>query len=363
MKATSTQILKLNRDFILYNVAKTQENYTKSLRKDFRHVEERLLQTVTSFQHIRNSKTELFSEIKDLKEQIESLNNKIIDEETALKNLKAKVDELEVKVNKVEKAESTHSNSRGEVQPLNASTLTDCSPLNKYQIPANGDNQKMNKITIALIGTTGHGKSSTGNTILQRTAFKERESYIDGTPTLQSTSSTFYNHEFIVYDLPGLKSLIFSQEHVTKQIHSLMNSAKKIDLFILVFSFTNCFNDKDEEAFLELQTIFGKEFLRNHGMIAVTHGDKSFHDTSVSNVSTNQAFKKWFEKSGRKLKRLNEMVNDRFFLISNKGSFENNGERIKSSNKLHEIALDNFKMRSAYTYDRYHKTGIDCRIF
>ncbi|KAI8761446.1 GTPase IMAP family member 8, partial [Biomphalaria glabrata] len=128
-----------------------------------------------------------------------------------------------------------------------------------------------------------------------------------------------------------------------------MEAAKKIDLFIFVFNFINRFTPEEENAFLFLQKQLGHDFLKEHGMIVVTHGDLWKIEAADKNMSSEQFFRKWCENTGGKFNSLINMVSDRILLVCNRGSFENNNERIVSSKQIHEIAVKMFNKFNPYT--------------
>nr|KAI8739092.1 GTPase IMAP family member 8-like [Biomphalaria glabrata] len=126
---------------------------------------------------------------------------------------------------------------------------------------------------------------------------------------------------------------------------------------------TSCrFTPEEENAFSFLQKQFGHDFLTEHGMIVVTHGDLLKIEAADKNMSSEQFFRKWCISAGDKFNSLINMVSDRILLVGNRGTFENNNERIVSSKKIHEIAVKMFNKSNPYTKEEFDKMHKPCEI-
>ncbi|KAL1279069.1 hypothetical protein QQF64_025742 [Cirrhinus molitorella] len=125
--------------------------------------------------------------------------------------------------------------------------------------------------TLVLLGTKGAGKSSTGNTILGREAFKTERCSTSATQDIAVQSGTVDELSVIVYDTPGFCDTNMSEE----EMKQLMKK-KECDLgpcaFILVLR-ADRFTEEDRETVEKVEKILEEECLKKTWII-FTRGDE-----------------------------------------------------------------------------------------
>ncbi|XP_031250038.1 immune-associated nucleotide-binding protein 9-like [Pistacia vera] len=129
--------------------------------------------------------------------------------------------------------------------------------------------------TVVLVGRTGNGKSSTGNSILGKKAFKSKASSSGVTKTTELQKTELKDGPIInVIDTPGLFDLSADSEFAVKEIVKCIKLAKDgIHAILLVLSVGNRFTQEEKDAVLTLQSLFGRKIV-NYMIVVFTGGDE-----------------------------------------------------------------------------------------
>ncbi|XP_059160776.1 uncharacterized protein LOC131944254 [Physella acuta] len=136
----------------------------------------------------------------------------------------------------------------------------------------------VNELDLVLLGNTGCGKSSTGNSILRNDVFYT--SYRTQTVTKthpQYEWSRFEDCVLQVVDTPGAfdtsKCQDISRSRGAME-DTMITNPQGYHAFLLVIKYATRLTEPDEKVIQILKTIFGNDFLRNYGIIIMCNGDK-----------------------------------------------------------------------------------------
>ncbi len=192
-----------------------------------------------------------------------------------------------------------------------------------------------------LLGKTGTGKSSAGNTIIGDFVFKTGMSSKSITTQCEKHLTTVEDRNISVIDIPGLCDTSMSEEQLKAEIvKCVYMSAPGPHVFLLVMRLDMKYTNEEKNTVKWIQENFGEEASR-YTIILFTRGDQLKGIMLDDYISENND-----------LKALVNMCGDRFHLFNNE-DMKNRSQVTELLEKIEKMVKENGGQH--YTNEMYRK--------
>ncbi|CAG5124451.1 unnamed protein product, partial [Candidula unifasciata] len=192
------------------------------------------------------------------------------------------------------------------------------------------------RLCVLLLGSSGNGKSSIGNSILGKDVFRTSSSVKSPTPCIAMDSAQVGDQTVQVVDGPSILDAKDADEDFIEQIVIAMEKSLTLcdyafSAIVIVLRFGVRFTKQEVNTIKLVKSVLGENVIKDYGICAISYGDNFEHAVEEAREDGQLlTFEGWCREQSGEVKALFEECNFRCVLFNNRTKDENtkNAQRL-----------------------------------